>query len=200
MSTLPGIESEGELLPCDGSAILYPQFLSPTEADDILARLLDEEPWESHAIALFGRRVLEPRMSVWHGDEGRSYTYSGTQRAPVPWTPLLAELRDRCGEKAGTCFNGLLANLYRNGQDSMGWHSDDEAALGPEPVIASLSLGAERRFDLRHRLTGQSISALLPHGSLLVMSGLSQSHWMHRVARTARVSSARVNLTFRRLL
>jgi alkylated DNA repair dioxygenase AlkB len=129
-----------------------------------------------------------------------SYTYSGVPRDPVPWTPLLADLRERCGRTAGVSFNGMLANLYRDGADSMGWHSDDEPALGPEPVIASVSLGAERRFDFRHRSSGERVSVLLPHGSLLVMSGASQSRWMHRIARSVRVPSARINLTFRRLL
>ncbi len=200
MTRLPGTTEGGEVLPFDGSAVLHPSFLAPDEADTVLARLREEEPWKIHTITMFGRAVPEPRLSVWHGDETAAYTYSGSPRPPVPWTPLLADLRDRCGRVAGTTFNGVLANLYRDGADSMGWHADDEPVLGPEPVIASVSLGAERRFDLRHRSTGERVSVLLPHGSLLVMSGRSQACWMHRIARTTRVSSARINLTFRRLL
>jgi alkylated DNA repair dioxygenase AlkB len=200
VTTLPGTAPGGNVLPFDGSAVLYPDFLPPEEADRAFVRLLAEEPWQAHSITMFGRTVSEPRLSVWHGDDGVSYTYSGVPRDPEPWTPLLADLRGRCSTTAGAAFNGMLANLYRDGGDSMGWHSDDEPVLGPEPVIASVSLGAERRFDLRHRDSGERVSVLLPHGSLLVMSGMSQARWQHRIARSARVSSARINLTFRRLL
>ncbi|MEN9793106.1 MAG: hypothetical protein RL330_1184 [Actinomycetota bacterium] len=200
MTTLPGVFPAGEILPFDGSAVLYRDFMSPDEADEVFGRLLQDEPWQSHSLKMFGRTVAEPRLSVWYGDDGVSYTYSGVPRHPVAWSPLLSELRDRCSRTAGASFNGMLANLYRDGSDSMGWHADDEPVLGPEPVIASVSLGAERRFDLRHRSSGEQVSILLPHGSLLVMSGTSQSHWVHRIARSARVSSARINLTFRRLL
>jgi alkylated DNA repair dioxygenase AlkB len=112
-------------------------------------------------------------------------------------TPLLSHIMDRCADATHTQFNSVLANLYRDGNDAMGWHADDEPELGREPVIASISLGAERRFDLRHRETKESVSVVLPHGSLLIMSGQSQHQWVHRIARTKKVSEPRINLTFR---
>jgi alkylated DNA repair dioxygenase AlkB len=189
-----------EILPCDGSAVLHESFLEPTAADEILARLLGEVSWQHHSITLFGRVVPEPRMSSWIADVGVSYLYSGRRRQPAPWTDTLTYLRDKAGDLAGNRFNSVLANLYRSGNDSMGWHADDEPELGPEPVIASISLGAERRFDFRHNITGDRASTILPHGSLLVMSGESQHAWKHRMAKTARVHEPRINLTFRSVM
>lgn len=194
------VDGPHELLPYDGSVIYHGSFLSGDEADALFAELLEAEPWEEHHLTMFGRRIPEPRRSVWHAGDGLSYTYSGVPRRAFPWTPTLRNLADRCEAVAGAAFNGVLVNLYRDGNDSMGWHSDDERELGPEPVIASLSLGAIRAFDLRHRQTGETVRTLLPHGSLLVMSGASQASWHHRVPRAARTRSARINLTFRRLL
>lgn len=195
----PGGEPR-ELLPHDGSAILFESFLPADDADILFDELLHGEPWEDHHLTIFGRRVSEPRRSVWHADDGFAYRYSGADRRTHPWSPTLRDLAHRCGLVAGEVFNGVLVNLYRDGHDSMGWHSDDEPELGPEPIIASLSLGAERAFDLRHRDSGETVRAFLSHGSLLVMSGSSQHRWRHRVPRTARTRSARINLTFRRLL
>lgn len=189
-----------EVLSCDGSARLMSSFFSRTESDQLFATLFEEVPWSSHDLVLFGKKMSEPRLSSWIGDPGVAYTYSGVRRSPEPWTATLADLRVACERATGTRFNSVLANLYRSGDDSMGWHADDEAELGPEPVIASLSFGDERRFDFRHRITGETISVVLPHGSLLVMSGATQTHWKHRIARTKRSISPRVNLTYRLVL
>lgn len=197
MTRLPFPGEPREILPYDGSAVLHESFLAPDEADRALRSLLGEVPWQQHSIILFGKNVPEPRLSAWVADAGVSYLYSGRRREPAPWTPTIADLRARAGATAGTVFNSVLANLYRDGNDTMGWHADDEPELGPAPVIASVSLGAERRFDLRHNVTGETVSTALPHGSLLVMSGESQHAWKHRIARTARVRHERVNLTFR---
>lgn len=196
---LPLGEVAAELLPRDGSAVLDPCFLDPDEADRLLHRLSETLPWEETSLVMFGREVAEPRLSVWIADPGVVYGYSGRERLVHPWTGELAEIRQMCEKTTGARFNGVLANLYRDGRDHMGWHADDEASLGPEPVIASVSLGAERRFDLRHRSTGETVSCRLTHGSLLVMSGLSQACWKHRVPRSTRVGAPRVNLTFRRV-
>ena len=197
MTSLPFSDEPRELLPHDGSAVLHVSFLSPNEADDVLRVLLTEIPWQQHSITLFGKEVPEPRLSAWIAEPGVSYFYSGRRREPLPWTSTLVDIRERAATVAGAGFNSVLANLYRDGNDAMGWHADDEPELGPTPVIASVSLGAERRFDLRHNESGETVSALLPHGSLLVMSGDSQHAWKHRIARTARVGSPRINLTFR---
>ena len=190
----------GELLPTDGSAVLIPGFLSGREADDFFAGLYSKTPWEEHSIKLFGKQSPEPRLSTWHADADLPYTYSGVPRTPHPWIEPLASLRAACETHTGHSFNGALLNLYRTGQDAMGWHSDDEAINGPNPVIASVSLGAERRFDFRHKQTRQIISVALPHGSLLVMSGTCQTYWLHRIAKTTRVLQPRINVTFRHLI
>lgn len=189
----------GELLSGDGSAILYPEFLEPTQADDLLNQIIRDNQWEQQTLLMYGKLVDEPRLSSWHSD-GQIYTYSGRPRHPQPWTPELISLREQCEQHTNHTFNGVLVNYYRDGNDHLGWHSDDELVNGPEPLIASVSLGTERRFDMRHRESGEVVSSMLSHGSLLVMSGLSQKCWEHRVPKMSKVVDPRVNLTFRRLL
>ena len=189
----------GELLPCDGSAFLYSDFLGLELTDeyfDVLTRTL---PWEQNQLVMFGKTIPEPRFSSWHSSNGIPYTYSGKPRTAHPFTETLIDIQKRCELLTSHTFNGVLANLYRDGADHMGWHADDEAVNGPEPIIASVSLGSERRFDFKHRITGEKVSTMLPHGSLLVMSGKSQSHWLHRIAKTSKINQPRINLTFRHL-
>lgn len=176
-------------------------WLAPAEAGALHARLLREVPWEVHRVRLFGRELPSPRLSCWIGDAGAVYRYSGSRFEPHPWLPELAALRDRLQAELGRPFNSVLANRYRGGADAMGWHSDDEPELGPEPVIASLSLGATRRFLLRHRRDPALRLALdLEPGSLLLMEGPTQRHWRHALPRTARPVGERINLTFRHVL
>ena len=190
----------GELLPSDGSAVLVPDFLSESEADEFFDGLHTKTPWEHNSIKLFGKQVPEPRLSSWHAEPNLPYTYSGAPRTPHPWNEPLTALRTACETHIGHTFNGALLNLYRSGQDAMGWHSDDEPVNGPHPVIASISLGSERRFDFRHKQTREVISVVLPHGSLLVMSGPCQTYWLHRIAKTTREIQPRINVTFRHLI
>jgi len=189
----------GELLSGDGSALLIPEFLSEEIADRALTELLQSDSWEQQTLLMYGSFVDEPRLSTWHSD-GQTYAYSGRARTAQPWTPLLQNIRLLCEKETKHTFNGVLVNYYRNGDDHLGWHSDDELINGSEPLIASISLGAERRFDMRHRESGETVSTPLRHGSLLVMSGLSQRCWEHRIPKIPRLADARVNLTFRRLL
>ena len=189
----------GELLSGDGSALLIPEFLSEEIADRALTELLQSDSWEQQTLLMYGSFVDEPRLSTWHSD-GQTYAYSGRARTAQPWTPLLQNIRLLCEKETKHTFNGVLVNYYRNGDDHLGWHSDDELINGSEPLIASISLGAERRFDMRHRESGEIVSTPLRHGSLLVMSGLSQRCWEHRIPKIPRLADARVNLTFRRLL
>ena len=189
----------GELLPGDGSAVLFPDFLCESDADKYFSGLHNNTPWEQNFIRLFGKEVSEPRLSTWHAEADLPYTYSGVPRTPHPWKEPLSSLRTACEAHTGQSFNGALLNLYRTGLDAMGWHSDDEAVNGPNPVIASISLGAERRFDFRHKQSREMISAVLPHGSLLVMSGACQTFWLHRIAKTTRQTEPRINVTFRTL-
>ncbi|MBL8296989.1 MAG: alpha-ketoglutarate-dependent dioxygenase AlkB [Rhodanobacteraceae bacterium] len=166
----------------------------------LFARLRSEIAWEQHYLTIFGRRVASPRQSCWIGDADAVYTYSGTRFAPRAWTPTLTQLREQLQVLCTHQFNSVLCNLYRDGRDSMGWHSDDEPELGPEPLIASLSLGVTRRFRLRHkRDPAQQLVLELPPGSLLLMAGATQRHYRHDLPRALRVQQARINLTFRRL-
>lgn len=180
---------------------LAPAWLSPTHADALFAALHAAIPWEIHRIRLFGRQVDSPRLSCWIGDADAAYTYSGVRFEPRPWPPALLPIRARLARELDVDFNSVLANLYRDGRDSMGWHSDAEAELGPRPVIASLSLGAVRRFVLKSRADPALKHALeLPHGSLLLMRGDTQRHYRHALPRTARPVGPRINLTFRRVV
>jgi len=176
-------------------------WLQPDAADALLDGLLEQVEWEVHRIRMFGRVVDSPRLSSWIGDDGASYRYAGTSFAPQPWTKPLQALRVRLTDELGTPFNSVLANRYRSGSDCMGWHSDDEPELGARPVIASISLGATRRFILKHRHE-PSIKAeiALEHGSLLVMRGDTQRFYRHCLPRTARPVAERINLTFRQIL
>ncbi|HSX60936.1 MAG TPA: alpha-ketoglutarate-dependent dioxygenase AlkB [Tahibacter sp.] len=166
----------------------------------LFARLRAEIAWEQHHLQIFGRRVASPRLSCWVGDAGAVYTYSGTRFAPHPWTPVLSRLRSELETLCAQPFNSVLCNLYRDGRDSMGWHSDDERELGPEPTIASLSFGATRRFRLRHKRDPASMLDLpLPSGSLLLMAGATQRNYRHDLPRALRVVEPRINLTFRQI-
>lgn len=177
-----------------------PGWLAPAEAAALSAQLLGEVAWEVHRIRLFGRLVDSPRLSCWIGDPEASYRYSGTRFAPHPWLPALRSLRDRLAAETGVPFNSVLANRYRDGRDAMGWHSDDEKELGPRPLIASLSLGATRRFVLRHRSEPALRQALeLSTGGLLLMGGETQRLYRHALPRTAKPVGERINLTFRRV-
>ncbi|WP_084062696.1 alpha-ketoglutarate-dependent dioxygenase AlkB family protein [Arenimonas malthae] len=184
----------------DGTALI-PGWLPADEANRLFEALMAQVAWETHRIRMFGRMVDSPRLSCWIGDPGASYVYSRVRFEPRPWPQALAALRPRIDAAAGVAMNSVLANLYRDGRDAMGWHSDDEPELGPRPVIASLSLGGTRRFAFRHRHDPARKHAIdLPHGSLLLMAGDTQAEWKHALPRTARPVPARINLTFRRIL
>ncbi len=178
-----------------------PDWLAIAEADALLVSLREEIRWETHRIRLFGREVDSPRLSCWIGDEDAAYTYSGTRFQPHPWPAALLHVRQRLTSELDGAFNSVLANRYREGRDCMGWHSDNESALGPRPLIASLSLGATRRFVLKHREeSSRKLELELPHGSLLVMAGDTQRNYRHALPRTTRPVGERINLTFRRIV
>lgn len=179
--------------------ILYPAFFSAPEADRLLRELRDTTAWRQESITLYGKTIEVPRRTAWYGDEGTRYIYSGITNVPLPWTPALMEVKRAVEPPAGVAFNSVLLNRYRTGQDSVSWHADDEPVLGENPVIASVSLGAVRRFRLRHKRLRSLVIALdLPHGSCLVMAGATQHCWVHEVPKTARPVGPRINLTFRR--
>ena len=198
---IPSPAAEPERLHLAGADVRYSADAFAREADALLDALRSEIPWERHRLRLFGREVDAPRLSCWIGDAGTGYTYSRVHFDPRAWTPTLASLREDLATRFDLRFNSVLANLYRDGKDSMGWHSDDEPELGAEPVIASLSFGAPRRFRLRSRTTHEvALSIELAHGSLLVMRGATQRLYQHDLPKTAGVADARINLTFREIL
>lgn len=189
--------------PGDGESELWfsPDWLAQGNADALLHALRDSIQWETHRIRMFGREVDSPRLSSWIGDPGTAYRYSGMRFEPRPWPMALVDIRQRLVQELACDFNSVLANRYRDGRDYMGWHSDDEAELGARPVIASISLGATRRFVLKHRRQeGRKLEVELPHGSLLVMRGETQTHYRHALPRTMRTMDERINLTFRNIL
>ena len=197
MTILQDLAANGAL---PGAQLRYaPDWLPAERADELLATLRDAVPWETHRIRLFGRWVDSPRLSCWMGDAEAAYTYSGARFEPHPWPVALRELRRRLADELGCEFNSVLANRYRDGRDCMGWHSDNEASLGPEPVIASVSLGASRRFVLKHRQAAPKLELSLSHGSLLLMGGETQANYRHALPRTAKPVGERINLTFRRI-
>lgn len=185
------------LIPRDGCVQYWPEFLSRESADQLSHELHDAVPWENDVCILFGRRIITGRKVAWYADDRLAYRYSGSTKTGLPWTSALQTLRQKVQGSLGVSFNSCLLNLYENGSQGMGWHSDDERSLGKQPLIASVSLGAVRKFAFKHRVTRETVSIFLAHGSLLLMSGETQHHWVHSLPKTKTVSSERINLTFR---
>jgi alkylated DNA repair dioxygenase AlkB len=184
----------------DGDARYLADAFPPGEADVLFAELREQIDWRQEEIMMFGQHRLVPRLVAWHGDAGADYRYSGVLHRPEPWTPALQRIRATVERLAGRRFNSVLLNLYRNGRDGMGWHADDEPELGPDPVIASVSLGAARRFCMRHKKQKrETVTIDLEPGSLLLMQGTTQHHWRHALPKTARPVGERINLTFRQV-
>ncbi|HEY5601976.1 MAG TPA: alpha-ketoglutarate-dependent dioxygenase AlkB [Gammaproteobacteria bacterium] len=181
----------------DGTLSLYPDFLAQDNADLLFAYLLQELAWSEEYIRMFGKSVLAPRLVCWYGDKDAVYRYSGIEHTPLPWTKTLEKLKVDVETATQHRFNSVLGNLYRNEHDSMGWHSDNEKELGDAPFIASISLGAARIFKARHKTAKEQIKLILPHGSLLTMSGPFQHYWRHSVPKSSQPQTARINLTFR---
>lgn len=187
-----------ERIALPGADVLYqPGWMPPAEAGALKQRLVHEIPWSQHRVRLFGRELPSPRLSAWIGDSGAVYTYSRVRHQPAPWTPTLAQLRERLQAELGAQFNSVLANRYRDGRDSMGWHADDEPELGPEPLIASISLGATRHMRFRARDRSAAGAIDLADGSLLLMGGHTQARYQHAVDKTRAETGERINLTFR---
>ena len=203
---LAGEKSAGKIQPdsdeafglADADIRINRQFLPPAAATVLMNELLLKVAWQQDVLTLFGKTHKLPRLHQWYGDKGTTYKWSGIQMRPRPWFPALDGLRSAVQSHTETLFNCVLINLYRDGRDSMGWHADDEAVLGEQPVIASISLGAERDLLLRRRnKPSKSQRITLNHGSLLIMAGDTQSNWQHALPRRKQVDSPRINLTFR---
>ncbi len=185
------------LLPKDGTVIYYSSIFHPEEAVAHYASLLEKIPWKSDEIIIFGKHFVTTRQVAWYGDEPYVYRYSGGIKTALHWTDELSGLKAIVETRLKTKFNSCLLNLYHNGREGMGWHSDNEKILGNAPTIASLSFGAERKFSFRHKYTKQTLSMLLENGSLLVMKGVTQMYWQHSLPKSQKVNSPRINLTFR---
>jgi alkylated DNA repair dioxygenase AlkB len=186
----------------DASLSYFAEFYAPTITDELFHCLKTETPWRQEQIQIAGLQRLQPRLSAWYGDADATYTYSGLHLRPLPWSGTLLrvkrEIELRNPSLLPLCLNSVLLNYYRDQQDSMGWHSDDEPELGPQPVIASLSLGCNRVFALKHKHhKGLQYKIPLAHGSLLIMAGDTQKYWLHAIAKEKETCEPRINLTFR---
>jgi alkylated DNA repair dioxygenase AlkB len=177
----------------------WPSWLGSAEADDLLATAINQVAWRQDNIHIAGKSIPIPRLQNWYGDPTTSYTYSRIKLQAVAFPPWMELLRRRVERQTGNCFNRTLVNYYRDGQDSVDWHADDERELGPEPIIASVSLGQERAFLLRHKTTKERLKINLPHGSLMMMGPGIQEHWHHSVAKDKNIVGPRINFTFRNM-
>ncbi len=184
----------------DASVSYMPNFLKPDDANELYQKFCAELAWRQDSIKMYGKSVKIPRLQAWYGDPEAAYRYSGLEMIPIPWTLELLSLKKRIEQLTGAAFNSVLANWYRDGQDSMGWHSDDEPELGVQPTIASVTLGQVRDFDFKHKHTGQKYRIALENGSLLLMAQETQKNWQHGIAKRTRPLNGRINLTFRQIL
>lgn len=193
-------DSSINLLPHGGTVNYYGTVLSPAGTNRYLQALLQTIEWKNDEAIIMGKHIVTARKVAWYGDKPYSYTYSKTTKTALPWTAELVELKKLAEELTGATYNSCLLNLYHNGNEGMAWHSDDEKALAKNGSIASFSFGAERKFFFKHKTTKETVSVFLEHGSLLVMKDATQTNWLHRLPPTTKVSTPRVNLTFRAML
>jgi alkylated DNA repair dioxygenase AlkB len=185
------------ILPKDGTVNFYGKILASKEANQYFDFLMQNILWENDEVIIFGKHIVTKRKAAWYGDSDYLYTYSNTTKKALAWTKELSELKQIVEKLSGTKFNSCLLNLYHNGNEGMGWHSDDEKSLGKNNTIASLSLGAERKFSFKHKQTKQIVSLVLEHGSLLIMKDATQRNWLHSLPKSKNITLPRINLTFR---
>ena len=179
----------------------YPNFFNKEEADLLYEKILAETPWQQDDITIFGKKIAQPRLTCLFGNEGKPYSYSGITMQPNPWNTTLIYIKDKIEQTAEKNFTTVLANLYRNEKDSNGWHADNEKELGRNPIIASVSFGEERKFQLKHNTNPEAkITLNLNHGSLLLMKEGSQVYYKHQIPKATQPKKARINLTFRTIL
>ncbi|MCC5816110.1 MAG: alpha-ketoglutarate-dependent dioxygenase AlkB [Leptospira sp.] len=188
------------LLPFDGIANYLGVVMSQEILTQYLKIMTDSLPWQQDEVVIYGKKILTQRKVVWFSDHQKPYGYSRTSKLPTFWTKEVIALKEIVEKHSGVSFNSCLANYYHSGEEGMSWHSDDESSLVPQGCIASLSLGAERRFDFKHKKNRTKISINLEPGSLLLMSGEIQTHWLHALPKTKKVKSPRINLTFRNMV
>ena len=192
-----GEQEDANLLPFDGVVNYFGKIIDSKNSKAYLDSLLQNIEWKNDEAIIFGKKIITKRKVAWYGDEGFSYTYSKITKHALAWTKELLELKKIAEVKTGVVYNSCLLNLYHNGDEAMAWHSDGEKELLKNGCIASFSFGAERKFMFKHKATGQTVSIMLENGSLLAMRDVTQSHWLHRLTKSTKVITARVNLTFR---
>lgn len=181
----------------DGEYIYIPNFYGKAKANSFLKAFIENIDWKQESMNMYGKQVLFPRLTAWYGDDDKPYSFSGITLQPKPWSTELLEIKKDIEPLSKVVFNSVLLNRYRNGNDSISWHTDAEKELGQNPIIASVNFGAERVFQLRHMDNKQKIEILLEHGSLLIMQGALQHFWQHQVPKTKKITTERINLTFR---
>jgi alkylated DNA repair dioxygenase AlkB len=199
MTLFSDIQSDPiNLLPFDGIVLYFPKFFEAAMESEIVKELEQNVAWKQEQIRMFGKMIDMPRLTAWYGDEGKIYQYSGLMNTPLPWSEKMLQLKNAIEQRTGTKYNSALFNYYRQGSDSMGWHSDNEPELGRNPTIASVSFGASRVFQFKHRAQKTpNISITLEHNSLLLMSAETQHHWLHQIPKTKKAIESRINITFR---
>ena len=191
------LDTEQNLLPNNGTVNYFGPVFTPKLADHFYHQLLNTIDWKNDEARIFGKQYITKRKVAWYGDFGYSYTYSNSTKVALPWTQDLLELKKVVEDLSGFTYNSCLLNLYHSGDEAMAWHSDDEKSLSKNSCIASLSLGAERKFSFKHKNSGQTVSLELEHGSLLLMKNETQTYWLHRLHKSTKIKQPRVNLTFR---
>lgn len=194
------IDKNKNYLPYDGTVNYYGRLLEHNHADHYLETLLKTIEWRHDEAIVFGKKIVTKRKVAWYGEKRFEYTYSNTTKYALPWTRDLMELKSLVEKETGETFNSCLLNLYHNGDEGMAWHSDGETDLKKDAAIGSMSFGAERKFAYRHKQTREKVEFVLEHGSLLVMKGITQKYWLHRLPPTKKITTARVNLTFRTIV
>lgn len=194
------MDSEVNLLPKDGTVNYFGKVFSEEDANQYFEMLLNKIDWKNDEAMIFGKKIITKRKVAWYGDREFEYTYSNITKKAHLWTPELLQLKKQIEETSGETFNSCLLNLYHSGEEGMAWHSDGEKDLKKNGAIASVSFGAERKFAFKHKETKETVSLNLEHGSLLIMKGTTQTHWLHRLPPTKKVNAARVNLTFRTIV
>ena len=193
----PEASSQEEFKIQNGEYIYIPKFFPKIEADNFLNVFEENIEWRQEEMFMYGKKIKFPRLTAWYGESDRTYSFSGIVLQPHLWNTELLSIKEKIEPKCKTSFNSVLLNLYRNGNDSISWHTDAEKELGKNPVIASVNFGAERVFQLKHKETGERIDLTLEHGSLLIMKGELQHYWKHQLPKTKKKLSKRINLTFR---
>ena len=188
------------ILPFDGEAIYHGLVIDKKQCDFYFQKLFNEIPWENDQAIVFGKHYITKRKVAWFGDKEYNYKYSGVTKQAHIWTPELLQLKQKIEKISETTYNSCLLNLYHTGEEGMAWHSDGEKTLLDNGTIASLTLGAERKFSFKHKETKQRIVVILEHGSLLLMKGTTHKNWLHRLPPTKKVFSPRINLTFRTII